>query len=49
MQVLDKKEDMTIEDVVELAFIVPGVGTSSGPADVAAVTTLRIVGVAALK
>ena len=40
---------MSLRDFVELAFIVPGVGTSSGAADVAAVTTLRIDAVAIRK
>ena len=38
-----------MKDFIELAFIVPGVGTSSGTADVAAVRRLRIVAVTALK
>lgn len=49
MQVSDKKEYRTTREFIKLAFIVPGVGTSSGVADVAAVTTLRIVAVDALK
>ena len=48
VQISDKEEHMTFRDFAELAFIAPGVGTSSGAADVAAVTTLRIVAVAAL-